>query len=88
MFDSTYGLFVTNASSRSSWFTFWGDSHENEKDMLVEYNLLGKLIGLAFYNSVPLDINFAPVMYKKILGIPLVIEDIAGFDSVRIIFNV
>ncbi|KAJ3367951.1 putative E3 ubiquitin-protein ligase HTD2 [Kappamyces sp. JEL0680] len=75
------GLFVTNASARTSWFSYWDQTAGAERDMLDEYNLLGKLIGLAFYNSVPLDINFAPALYKKILGVPLSIDDVAGLDA-------
>jgi HECT-domain (ubiquitin-transferase) len=78
MFESTYGLFTINAESRTSWFSYWGDSQESE--MIDEYNLLGKLIGLAFYNGVALDVNFAPVLYKKILKAPVGLEDVAGFD--------
>ena len=78
MFESTYGLFTINLESRTSWFSYWGESQERE--MLDEYNLLGKLIGLAFYNGVALDVNFAPVLYKKILNVPVGFEDIAGYD--------
>ena len=80
MFDSTYGLFQTNPDSRLCWFSYWDEVPE--QDMLDEYNLLGKLIGLAFYNGVALDINFPPALYKKILSTPVNLEDVVVFDPV------
>jgi ubiquitin-protein ligase E3 A len=80
IFDLSYGLFQTNTESRMSWFSFWDT--DPEQDMLEEYNLLGKLIGLAFYNGVPLDINFPPALYKKILNCPLSLDDVMAFDPV------
>ncbi|KAI8896363.1 hypothetical protein BC833DRAFT_597780 [Globomyces pollinis-pini] len=78
MFDETYGLFKTNPESRTSWFSYWDDSLE--KDFKDEYNLLGKLMGLAFYNGVALDINFTGALYKKLLNIPITIDDLAEYD--------
>ena len=37
-------------------------------------------MGLAFYNSVALDINFTGALYKKILNVPLTLNDVCEFD--------
>lgn len=79
IFVSDYGLFTINPDSRTSYFSYWGDT---TKDMVEEYGLLGKLIGLAFYNGVALDINFTVALYKKILKIPVSLEDLAEYDKV------
>jgi ubiquitin-protein ligase E3 A/E3 ubiquitin-protein ligase HERC4 len=39
------------------------------------YFLCGVLVGLAVYNSVLLDVNFPPAVYRKLLGLPLGLED-------------
>ena len=80
MFDPSYGLFQTNSESRASWFSYWDT--EPEEDALYEYNLLGKLIGLAFYNGVALAINFPPALYKKLLSYPVSLEDVIAYDPV------
>lgn len=80
IFSPSSGLFVLNHDSRTTWFSFWGN--EIDKGVIEEYELLGKLMGLAFYNGVSLDINFTPILYKKILGSPLTLSDLSKFDPV------
>lgn len=78
MFATSNGLFKINPDTNTSWFSY--SPVEQEREVFEEYSLLGKLIGLAFYNGVALDLPFAPVMYKKILNIPVNVDDIAGYD--------
>ncbi|KAJ3275509.1 putative E3 ubiquitin-protein ligase HTD2 [Terramyces sp. JEL0728] len=78
MFSSTYGMFVTNDDSRTSWFGYWDGGLDEET--LAEYNLLGKLIGLAFYNGVALDINFASAVYKKLVNSSVQLADLTEWD--------
>lgn len=33
-----------------------------------EYMLIGMIVGLAIYNNITLDVNFPPVLFKKMLG--------------------
>ena len=40
-----------------------------------EYMLIGMILGLAIYNNITLDVNFPPVLFKKILGYPGTFDD-------------
>ena len=40
------------------------------------YEFVGVLFGLAIYNSVLLDVHFPIAIYRKILGLPLGLEDL------------
>ena len=53
---------------------------ENDPILLHEYKLIGKLIGLAIYNNIILDLRFPTVIFKKLLGIPSVFEDLQYVD--------
>ncbi|KAJ3314833.1 putative E3 ubiquitin-protein ligase HTD2 [Boothiomyces sp. JEL0838] len=64
--------------SRTSWFSYWEGSLDEET--LAEYSLLGKLIGLAFYNGVALDINFTAAVYKKLVNTPVQLSDLTEWD--------
>lgn len=53
-----------------TWFNsdcFWNDEG---------FYLSGVLLGLAVYNSVLIDTHFPPVIYRKLLGLPLGLEDL------------
>lgn len=52
-----------------TWFN--GDCFWNDEG----YYLSGVLVGLAVYNSALLDVNFPQAVYRKLLGLPLGIED-------------
>ena len=54
------GMFTLDEATRDFWF-----NHMAVEDS-SEFNVLGKLIGLAVYNGVILDIRFPPVFYKKL----------------------
>ncbi|KAF9950562.1 hypothetical protein BGZ72_007803 [Mortierella alpina] len=75
VFDSQFGLFKELEEQRSWWFegTMDGSSHVemSEKDKrirLVEYELVGVLVGLALYNGVILGVRFPSVVYRKLLN--------------------
>jgi hypothetical protein len=74
-----------NTDSRTTWFSYWGNSPE--KEMLDEYRLLGKLIGLAFYNGVTLDFNFTTAIYKRLLGQSATLNNLKAFDPVRFLLH-
>ena len=57
------------------WFNEFGDQ-------LSDYKLLGAITGLALYNRVILDTHFPLVIYKKLLCLPLVLEDIKDINPV------
>ena len=85
MFQEQYGLFVQNPDSRLSWFTI---DPSRDAASTEEYMLLGKLMGLAVYNGVILDIQFPTVLFKKLLNedVPIDLEDLKEFDPVRLCF--
>ena len=87
LFDKKYGMFCSYPSSSKvdsmdeahyySWFPF---VREPEKQLLDEYALVGKLLGLAIYNSVILDVSFPKCLYRKLLGLSVGLEDLQELD--------
>jgi hypothetical protein len=61
LFNEEYGMFVLNAETRNYWFS------NTTFDSPNEFRLLGKLLGIALYNGVNLNLNFPLVVYKKLL---------------------
>ncbi|KAG9325799.1 hypothetical protein KVV02_005723, partial [Mortierella alpina] len=61
--DPKYGMFTTNEESRLCWFA---QSPLADELALDEYNMVGRLIGIAIYNGVILDIHFPLALYKKL----------------------
>lgn len=74
LFNPVSGIFVEEEDSHYYWFEPTGEKHP-----LKYYKLAGVAIGLALYNSTILDINFPPVMFKKLLGCPYTLEDFTVF---------
>lgn len=65
-------MFSYNEETRFFWFS------ATDLDLSMEFDLIGVLMGLAIYNSHILDVHFPPVLYKKLLGKPVDLEDMAG----------
>lgn len=62
------------------WFA---EGYGTWRQAQAEFKRLGALIGLAMYNGVKsLPLDFPPMFYKKLVGEPLVPEDIKDFDPV------
>jgi ubiquitin-protein ligase E3 A len=59
-------MFVWSEETR----TFWVNPLSS--DSAAEFRLVGLALGLAIYSGVILDVHFAPVVYKKLLGRPAV----------------
>jgi len=74
MYVIKYGIFVYNENTRQYWF------NRNSFESANEYRLIGMVIGLAIYNGVILDIHFPEVVYRKLCGKTLTIEDIESYD--------
>ncbi|KAI8470880.1 MAG: hypothetical protein J3K34DRAFT_451731 [Monoraphidium minutum] len=70
-FNPEFGMFVYDEARRLHWFRASG------LDMDMEFELIGILIGLAIYNSHILEFQFPVVLYKKLMGGPLGLEDLA-----------
>ncbi|KAG0086114.1 putative E3 ubiquitin-protein ligase HTD2 [Podila epicladia] len=63
LIDPKYGMFKTNEESRLCWFA---QNPLDDELSLDEYNMVGRLIGLAIYNGIILDIHFPLALYKKL----------------------
>ncbi|KAH7048105.1 hypothetical protein BKA57DRAFT_464140 [Linnemannia elongata] len=63
LIDPKYGMFTLNDESRLCWFA---QSPLEDELALDEYNMVGRLIGLAIYNGIILDIHFPLALYKKL----------------------
>ena len=74
IFDPQYGMFNYNTKTRLYWFNHYTFEPK------VKYELIGIIFGLAIYNNIILDVKFPLVVYKKILGIKLNIEDMKECD--------
>lgn len=61
LFDPCWGMFVQDEKTREFWF------NQNSLESSREFELVGKLIGIAIYNSVRLDVRFPHVVYKKLM---------------------
>ena len=59
--------------------TYWMNSTSED---LNEFKLIGTLLGLAIYNSVILDIRFPVAFYKKIMNVPLSMDDLKDIEPV------
>eukprot|EP00043_Microstomoeca_roanoka_P013670 m.134308 g.134308 ORF g.134308 m.134308 type:complete len:919 (-) comp15817_c0_seq1:71-2827(-) len=74
LFDPKYGMFVYHEDTRLFWFS------STSLEAPDEYGLLGMLLGLAMYNRVILDLRFPFVVYKKLRGEDVGLEDLAEFN--------
>jgi ubiquitin-protein ligase E3 A len=75
LFNAQYGMFQPVAQSHCVWF----NSNAME-ECQPEYELIGKLLGLAIFNNVLLDIRFPQVVYKKLLRQPIGLDDLKSLD--------
>ncbi len=74
LFDLNYGMFVEMPDTRVLWFNKYSWTSPEE------FHLVGVLVGLAMYNGVILDLHFPAVLYKKLIGLKLELEDLAELD--------
>lgn len=74
-----FGIFIEKTESNHHWLPYWATVCI---DQLTEYVFAGKLIGLALYNSIMLDLHFPTVFYKKLLGRPISLIDVQEFDPI------
>ncbi|KAJ9077981.1 hypothetical protein DSO57_1011273 [Entomophthora muscae] len=77
MFDPKYGMFTTQEDQRLYWFN---PNPLDDDIALEEYRLIGRLIGLAIYNSVILDLHFPGALYKKLMGNAVGLDDLEVVD--------
>jgi len=68
LFDVNTGMWSTKFEE-TTWFN--SDCSWNDEGFF----LCGVLVGLAVYNGVLLDVHFPQAVYRKLLGLPLGLED-------------
>jgi len=74
LLDPSYGMFKYFPDTRLLWFS----SHCLEQPS--EYELVGVLTGIAIYNGVILDLCMPSALYKKLVGIPTTLADLAALQ--------
>ena len=78
LFDPKFGMFKYSKETRTFWFN-------PSSDDWIEFELIGKILGLAIYNGIILDVQFPFVVYKKLMGKKLTFEDLCtSFPSLGI----
>ncbi|KAL3990163.1 HECT-domain (ubiquitin-transferase) family protein [Acanthocheilonema viteae] len=76
LLQAKYGMFTENEESHLIWFS------GVETDPL-SFKLVGMLCALAIYNSVLVDFPFPLALYKKILDVPLELEDLSELSPIE-----
>ncbi|KAJ3123578.1 putative E3 ubiquitin-protein ligase HTD2 [Physocladia obscura] len=79
IFNPTHGMFQSDPESRLCWFT---KEYVTDAGVLEEYMLIGRLLGLAVYNSNTLEIPFPLALFKKLLHAPSTLVDLIELDPV------
>lgn len=74
LFDLLFGMFTPTVTGRHIWF------NSGNTWSVDEYRLVGSILALAVYNNVLLDVHLPSVFYKKLLQIPLNLEDVERLD--------
>ncbi|KAI9990062.1 hypothetical protein PInf_020368 [Phytophthora infestans] len=70
LLDPAYGMFTYDEETRTLWF------NSDSLEATMEFELIGTLLGLAIYNAVILDVSFPHIVYKKLRGCSLGLEDL------------
>uniref|UniRef100_A0A0G4F3Q5 HECT-type E3 ubiquitin transferase n=1 Tax=Chromera velia CCMP2878 TaxID=1169474 RepID=A0A0G4F3Q5_9ALVE len=70
LFNADFGMFIYNEDSHLFWF------NSNSLEANLQFELIGKVLGLAIYNSVILDVHFPLAVYKKLMGESVGLDDL------------
>lgn len=70
LFNPEYGIFIVEEESKLSWFN--SSAIVDDED----YRFVGIILGLAIYNSIMLDVQFPAACFKKLLNVPLTLQDL------------
>ncbi|XP_038223084.1 probable E3 ubiquitin-protein ligase HERC4 isoform X2 [Zerene cesonia] len=71
IFDPVYGMFKQSEETYMIWFS----NNPFEDDVM--YYLIGAIFGLAIYNSIIIYVPFPLVLYKKLLGESVMLDDLS-----------
>mgnify|MGYP000712036825 CR=1 FL=1 len=79
-----YGLFVYNEELRTYWYdcSHVGASPEEQQKKLDLYRTAGVVVGTACFHGVSIHANFPSVLYKKLLGHKITLDDLKLLDPV------
>ena len=75
LFDSKKGLFTNNKD------VFWFNTQATDARSLQQYQLTGILFGLAVNNGNLINVRFPLVLYKKLRGLNVSMQDLEDFDA-------
>lgn len=78
-FNPEYGLFRYQEESRLHWFCPTSDDKMNHEAAEDCYSI-GKLFGLAIYNSVQLEVAFPQALYKMLVDKHVDIDDLVELE--------
>jgi hypothetical protein len=70
LFQPEFGMFFVSEETNVYWFVAYS------LESAIQFQLVGTIIGLAIYNGVILDVRFPLVLYKKLIGHKLTLEDL------------
>ncbi|KAG7377858.1 putative E3 ubiquitin-protein ligase HTD2 [Phytophthora pseudosyringae] len=70
LLDPAFSMFTYDEETRTLWF------NSDSLEATMEFELIGTLLGLAIYNAVILDVSFPHIVYKKLMGCTLGLEDL------------
>ncbi|KAJ3374936.1 putative E3 ubiquitin-protein ligase HTD2 [Allomyces arbusculus] len=73
-----YGMFVP-AANHGVWFRPWVGTPV-PKEVLEEYELIGKLVGLAVFHSILINVPFPLALYKKLANERVTLADLTEID--------
>ena len=79
LFDPNYGMFIYNKETENYWFN--RDAMQCLNIDITNYEMVGKLLGIAIYNNTILDLRFPRVIFKKLLqNEPINFNDFRDYD--------
>ena len=86
LFDPSFGMFYADPERNDHWFTQPITAVSDDGFGIDEesYELIGKLIGIAIYNGIILDLHFPIIVYKYLVegfhAANLTIDDLIAFS--------
>eukprot|EP00127_Corallochytrium_limacisporum_P007105 Clim_evm24s242 gene=Clim_evmTU24s242 len=78
MFNPAYGLFIY--AQEGDYLLQINPASDINPDHLSYFQFIGRVIGMAIYHGHYVDAGFIQPIYKKILGKPIVLEDLEAVD--------
>jgi len=78
LFKKEYSMFLYDEGDTRAFFNPLCSVFDSQAEMLREYELLGQVLALSLLNNVLLSaLPLAPIVYRKLLGLPVSFSDLA-----------